>query len=121
MDGELAKKQADKFDPELEAKAKSWITGVTGTQFSQSLGDTLHDGTVLCQLLNKIKPGTVKKINTSSMPFKQMENIVSFLKGARALGVGAHDCFETVDLYEQKDMGEYAPTKSCATTTSVHF
>jgi hypothetical protein len=105
LDAELANKQAAKFDPALEAKAKQWITAITGAQFPVSLGETLHDGTVLCQLLNKIKPGTVKKINTSSMPFKQMENIGFFLKGARSIGLDAHSGFETVDLYEQKDMG----------------
>jgi len=105
MDADLAKKQEAKFDPALEAKAKAWITAITGAQFPVSMGETLHDGTVLCQLVNKIKPGTIKKINTSKMPFKQMENISYFLTGARALGLHQHDCFETVDLFEQKDMG----------------
>jgi len=34
-----------------------------------------------------------------------MENISNFLKACRVLGVPEHDLFETVDLYEEKDMG----------------
>lgn len=37
--------------------------------------ETLKDGTLLCQLVNCIKSGTVKKINESKMAFKCMENI----------------------------------------------
>lgn len=33
-----------------------------------------------------------------------MENISSFLRACRALGVSEHDLFETVDLFEEKDM-----------------
>merc|ERR1712167_474384 len=44
------------------------------------------------------------KVNKMKMPFMQMENISKFLQGCRAIGVADHDCFETVDLYEQKDL-----------------
>ncbi len=33
-----------------------------------------------------------------------MENISNFLKACRAFGVPEHDLFETVDLYDEKDM-----------------
>lgn len=33
-----------------------------------------------------------------------MENISIFLKGAEALGVPKHDLFQTIDLYEKKNM-----------------
>lgn len=35
----------------------------------------------------------------------QMENISNFLKACRAVGVAEHSLFETVDLYEGKDIG----------------
>jgi len=38
---------------------------------------------VLCRLVNKIKPGSVAKITSMKMPFKQMENI-GVLSSARA-------------------------------------
>lgn len=37
--------------------------------------DVLKDGVVLCELINKIKPGLINKINTSGGEFKMMENI----------------------------------------------
>lgn len=33
-----------------------------------------------------------------------MENISMFLRGAEALGVPKHDLFQTVDLFEKKNM-----------------
>merc|ERR1711918_181520 len=64
----------------------------------------LKDGTVLCQFINTIKPGTVAKIQHSKMPFRQMENISAFIKGCRAIGVPEYDLFETVDLFEEKNI-----------------
>lgn len=37
--------------------------------------------------------------------FVQMENVSNFLKACRAVGVAEHSLFETVDLYEGKDLG----------------
>lgn len=37
--------------------------------------EVLKDGTILCQLMNKLAPGSVPKINTSGGQFKMMENI----------------------------------------------
>lgn len=105
LDAELARKQAEKYDLAAETQVKEWITAVTGDPFGPSFGDSLKDGRILCNLINRIRPGTVKKVESSSMPFKQMENISNFLKGCRTLGIPEHDLFETVDLYEQKDMG----------------
>lgn len=34
-----------------------------------------------------------------------MENVSNFLKACRAVGVAEHSLFETVDLYEGKDIG----------------
>jgi len=106
MDAELAAKQAAKFDSGSERQATQWIEAVTGESFNQMpFGDMLKDGMLLCKLINTIRPGTVKKINKMKMPFMQMENISNFLQGCRKIGVQDHDCFETVDLYEQKDLG----------------
>jgi len=62
----------------------------------------------LCKLLNVLKPGTIpeKSISTSSMAFKQMENVAAFIAGARKLGVPDNYNFMTVDLYEGKNLGQ---------------
>ena len=48
--------------------------------------------------MNVIKPGAVKKINTSKLAFKQMENVTFFLKACREIGVPQSSLFETPDL-----------------------
>ena len=41
-------------------------------------------GVLLCELANRLQPGSVRKINRSRLPFKQMENISAFVRCARA-------------------------------------
>uniref|UniRef100_A0A914GYK3 Calponin n=1 Tax=Globodera rostochiensis TaxID=31243 RepID=A0A914GYK3_GLORO len=62
----------------------------------------LHDGTVLCKLANALAPNSVKKINNSTLPFKQMENISFFLAFAEKF-VNKSELFQTVDLFERQD------------------
>ena len=40
--------------------------------------ETLKSGVILCELVNRVQPRAVKKINSSEMPFAQRENIQSF-------------------------------------------
>ncbi|XP_054765226.2 muscle-specific protein 20-like [Lytechinus pictus] len=112
MTAELANKTAAKFDTELANEAFEWIAAVLQTgspEFASSFGtvvtqkdfqEPLRDGVVLCHLINVISPGSVKKINSSKMAFKQMENIGNFLTGCENLGINKVDLFQTVDLYE---------------------
>lgn len=72
----------------------------------QSVHEFLKDGVVLCHLINKLSPNAVKKIHESNMAFKQMENINHFLQAAQAYGVQPMDLFQTVDLYEDKNMSQ---------------
>ena len=51
-------------DPTMEAEARAWIEAVIGEgPLEGTLQEALKSGAVLCNLINKIKPGTVKKIN----------------------------------------------------------
>lgn len=65
---------------------------------------------MLCALINKIKPGSVPKVNSSGGQFKMMENINNFQKGLKAYGVPDQDVFQTVDLYEKKDISQVTNT-----------
>merc|ERR1712203_1057221 len=67
-------------------------------------GTVLKDGAVLCQLINAISPGSVKKINTMKAPFKQRENIEMYLKACAAYGLKEQDLFQVNDLYENKNL-----------------
>eukprot|EP00752_Nemacystus_decipiens_P005126 g4651.t1 len=105
LDAELAAKREANYDYEAEGEAQEWIEGVTGVAFADEFGEELRDGRRLCELINTIKPGAVRRVNDSKMPFKQMENVSNFLKACRSVGVAEHSLFETVDLYEAKDLG----------------
>lgn len=72
---------ASKRSPEQDKEAKEWIESVLGAKFpaGEEYEDVIRDGTVLCQLINKLKPGSVPKINTSGGQFKMMENINKYV------------------------------------------
>nr|XP_054764290.1 transgelin-like [Lytechinus pictus] len=63
----------------------------------------------LSRLINKLLAHfgspQIKKINTSAMAFMQMENIGNFVKFAEQFGVPKESLFQTVDLYEERDVG----------------
>lgn len=58
----------------------------------------------VCSLVNCLKPGSVSKINKTTMAFKCMENISSFLNVAANMGVPAQETFQTVDLWERQNL-----------------
>ncbi|KAL0479213.1 hypothetical protein AKO1_008036 [Acrasis kona] len=105
MDLELEAKKMAKYDKEKENDVRYWIEAVTGEQFkSEDFQESLMDGVLLCKLVNTIKPGSIPKINNSKLPFMKMENIGYFLKAGAAMGLKPHDSFQTVDLYEGKNI-----------------
>lgn len=81
-------------------RARKWIASVYGHNINGDLFAALKDGVILCETVNKIKPGTCKKYKSSSVAFVCRQNIEIFIKGAKALGVAQNDCFETRDLYD---------------------
>ncbi|KAI9106201.1 kinase-like domain-containing protein [Phlyctochytrium arcticum] len=68
------------------------------------LHTSLRNGVLLCELINKLRPGSIRVVSTRDAPFLQMENITRFLDACKTLGLQGHELFQTVDLYENKDM-----------------
>ncbi|GAA6235961.1 transgelin-like [Lates japonicus] len=108
---EVQSKIDKKYDPELEERLVAWIIAQCGSGVGQpEPGKTgfqiwLKNGCVLCELINSLcsnKP--IKSIKPSGMVFKQMEQISMFLKAAESYGVTKTDMFQTVDLFESKDL-----------------
>jgi len=106
---EAQSKILSKYDPEMGGVILQWIVEASGQNINTD-GDhenfcaVLKDGTILCNLANALKPGSIKKINTTSMAFKQMENIQNFLHFVETDGgVPKHESFNTVDLFEGQD------------------
>jgi hypothetical protein len=88
----------------LEQDVAQWVEAVSGeAKGNQALMQWLKDGQVLCRMANKIHSGICPRINSQSMPFKQMENVTAFIQACRKLGVLEKDVFSTVDLYEEKN------------------
>ena len=89
-------KREGKYKGAAQQKVLAWVADVTEQEADFSRGnliDSLRDGVVLCELLNKLQPGTVKKIDRKGKPMSNRENITKFMTGARSLGLGDHDLF----------------------------
>ena len=102
---EVGEGGALKSSPEEEALR--WVEAVTTCEppgAGEGLQQWLRSGVVLCELANTIAPGSVGRVSSSAMPFKQMENINAYTDACRRLGVPAQDLFVTVDLFEGKNM-----------------
>ncbi|KAF4518352.1 hypothetical protein B566_EDAN007079 [Ephemera danica] len=97
----------NKYSEELAQECLEWVKEITGEEFSTSGEmDNFYEGKEVSSLkmVNKVKAGSVKKINQSTMAFKCMENINAFLDVARQLGVPAQETFQTVDLWERQNL-----------------
>ena len=62
------------------------------------------DDRSLYRLMNKLLPGSVTRINTQGAQFKLMENINAFQTAAKRFGVPEMDVFQTVDLWERRNI-----------------
>eukprot|EP01084_Bolivina_argentea_P183661 316889_1 len=100
----------DVVDPKRKLEAKMWIQTVLDITLNNDLFDELQDGTLLCEVLNKIQPGTCKKYKKSKHAFVSRNNIGIFIKGARQLGLPATDVFETRDLYDKQRLSAVVQT-----------
>lgn len=111
LTAELELKKQGKYEPEMEQDALAWIEAVFDkpglfdeVSGARAVHDILKDGIVLCELINVIQPGSVKRINHQNMPFFKMENIAQFLRACEDYGVQKSDLFQTVDLFECQNM-----------------
>jgi hypothetical protein len=104
LDRDLKNRIAAKYDPGREKEVIEWIEAVTRANLAGSLADGLHDGKVLCKLLNIIFPNTVTDVSEKSMPFFQRENISKYLDGCKRRGMILVDLFDTQDLYDNKNI-----------------
>ncbi|XP_054922044.1 uncharacterized protein [Dermacentor andersoni] len=109
LSAQVQNKIAGKRDPALEESIMQWMSAILGQPLPNGdFGDILRDGVVLCNLMNKLMPGCIPKINTSGGQFKLMENITHFQNAAKAWGVPEIDVFQTVDLWEKRNIPQVA-------------
>ncbi|CAD5209056.1 unnamed protein product [Bursaphelenchus okinawaensis] len=110
---EIQRKNQARFSIEEAREVLAWIADATGCHYEQQpsefesdaqVSEALKDGTILCELINKLlgSPSAVKYHKNPRMPFHKMENISNFLDAIKEYGVKEISCFQTVDLYENK-------------------
>lgn len=98
---------ASKRDSALDKEAQDWIEAIIGEKFpSGSYDDALKDGIILCKCINKLSPKAVSKITTKGGGFALRENVNAFCNAARKYGVPDNELFQTVDLFEKKNIGQ---------------
>ena len=102
------------YDKELETQISRWIESVSGKRMKDR-GDTfsasLSDGVILCHFMSEIHPGSIPKVQDSSQPFKQMENIKYFLTAVRnQFSLMENELFGTLDLREEANLNQVLDT-----------
>ncbi|XP_077333703.1 LIM and calponin homology domains-containing protein 1 isoform X9 [Lithobates pipiens] len=100
---EVACTEAQKWIERLEQYLKTLgqHTQVTGRSFGDKDFRTgLENGILLCELLNAIKPGLIKKINRLPTPIAGLDNVALFLRGCKELGLKESQLFDPGDLQD---------------------
>ncbi|XP_030126981.4 LIM domain only protein 7 isoform X15 [Taeniopygia guttata] len=83
------------------AEARRWVEAVTRQSFeTEDFRAALENGVLLCDLINKIKPGIVKKINRLPTPIAGLDNINVFLKACENIGLKEAQLFHPGDLQD---------------------
>ncbi|XP_041436735.1 LIM domain 7 protein L homeolog isoform X14 [Xenopus laevis] len=83
------------------SEAQRWIEEVTGKNFgNKDFRSALENGVLFCDLINKIKPGIIKKINRLSTPIAGLDNINVFLRACEKLGLKEAQLFHPGDLQD---------------------
>eukprot|EP00727_Mastigamoeba_balamuthi_P002017 m51a1_g11812 putative pleckstrin domain-containing protein (1706) ;mRNA; f:366630-372324 len=99
-----------KYNLALEEAVKAWISALLADPVlfdacasGAAFVGALKSGIILCQIINKIKPGQIPKINFTTVAYLQRENINNFLKACVKLGVPESDICDVSDLFEDRN------------------
>ncbi|XP_038557141.1 LIM domain only protein 7b isoform X5 [Micropterus salmoides] len=83
------------------SEAQRWIEEVTGKSFGcNDFRAALENGVLLCDLINKLKPGIIKRVNRLSTPIAGLDNVSVFLKACSKLGLNVSQLFHPGDLQD---------------------
>lgn len=125
MDVAISRKLNSRYDPMVEQEVLAWIQQLTGASIPAGRENVHHDlksGQILMKLISTVYDRTPNlppaaaqvrrpiRYNTMSAPFKQMENIELFLNLCEAYGVPRTGLFQTVDLFECRNMAQVLNT-----------
>ncbi|XP_044207862.1 LIM domain only protein 7-like isoform X5 [Thunnus albacares] len=83
------------------SEAQRWIEEVTGKSFGcNDFRAALENGVLLCDLINQLKPGIIKRVNRLSTPIAGLDNVNVFLKACGKLGLNESQLFHPGDLQD---------------------
>ncbi|XP_060716437.1 LIM domain only protein 7b isoform X6 [Tachysurus vachellii] len=83
------------------SEAQRWMEEVTMKRFgSSNFRSALENGVLLCDLINKLKPGIIKRVNRLSTPIAGLDNVNVFLKACGKLGLNNAQLFHPGDLQD---------------------
>jgi hypothetical protein len=113
-------KIAARYDPETEAEVIGWFKALSVNENlkpgMREVEKQLRNGQDLIKLAAAVQQGTPNcpekakkmrlKANTQNAPFKQMENVQTFVTFCENYGVPKSGTFQTVDLYEGRNMAQ---------------
>ena len=97
-----------------EEQAEAWVCLLADRPLEATpLQERLKSGTLLCALLEKVKPGSIKlkvasdahlaTLNENMANAKMRENIGQYVDACAELGVAQNQLFITADLFENKN------------------
>uniref|UniRef100_A0A5F8HBU5 Calponin-homology (CH) domain-containing protein n=1 Tax=Monodelphis domestica TaxID=13616 RepID=A0A5F8HBU5_MONDO len=98
------KVKALKYDHQADEDLRNWIEKITHLSIGNNLQEGLKNGIILCELINKLQPGSVRPVNVSLLNAPQLENVLNFIRAILAYGVKPQDIFEANDLFENRNM-----------------
>ncbi|MEQ2208547.1 hypothetical protein XENOCAPTIV_005679, partial [Xenoophorus captivus] len=95
------REQSSVSSEEAYLEAQRWIEAVTKKKFGNGdFRSALENGVLLCDLINKIKPGIIKKVNRLPTPIAGLDNLNVFLKACGKLGLKEAQLFHPGDLQD---------------------
>ena len=112
-DAELAAARAAKYAElsaeGVEARVAEFVAALAPSPPRPSdatLGEWLHDGSVLCDAANALTPGLIPRVNRGARlnAWRALDNITRFMRACRTLGLRENDLFNPLDLLHQSDM-----------------
>jgi hypothetical protein len=93
-------------DAEMKTEVLDWIEAVIKSPVprDQPFEKVLKDGQILCQMINVLLPGSVKRVAKKGSNFQLMENLAAYQKACKKYGVCDEEIFQTPDLFEARNV-----------------
>ncbi|KAH0788321.1 Muscle-specific protein 20 [Histomonas meleagridis] len=117
---DLAQKRAASYDVALEGRVRAWMEGIIGRKIPGNLREALMDGTILCELINRLSPGMIPRIHQSPIVMFRRENFGAFQNACVKLGCKDNETCVFEDVYDNRNMGLFL-TNMVALARNVQY